>query len=363
MAEVLLAVEQTQHGGSRFVTIKRIKPEHAKDADYIEFFLTEGRVALRCTHRHLPQAFELGVIDGVHYLAMEYIRGHTLLDVVRTASRNKTHVSLALAARVGTAIAEALEYIHGLCDVDGRSLRIVHRDVTPQNIMISAAGSVKLIDFGIVRSTMQTHRTQAGVVKGKFAYLAPETVIHRGRIDQRADLFALGICLYETLTGRPLFRGTTDKDTLARLRNLKVPLLTEKRSDVPLVLAEVVKTALMRQPDERFQTATEFLSSLENAVETAQIFHSTTRLRDETIAICGDPKLPTLSKEQLAILSREVTAHEMMRPANLVPATPGSGVDEDPELMYFLSQASAESPADAVPVIEDPNLAELLSRA
>jgi serine/threonine-protein kinase len=360
MAEVFLAVEETEHAGRRFVTVKRIRPEYARDADYIEFFLTEGRVALKCAHPHLPQAFDLGVISGVHYLAMEYIRGHTLLDVVRSASAGGTSVSVGTALRIGIGIAAALEYVHSLCDVDGRPLGVVHRDVTPQNIMISSAGSVKLIDFGIVRSTVQTHRTQNGVVKGKFAYLAPETISHRGRVDQRADIFSLGICLHETLTARPLFRGVNDAATLERLRFLDVPDLSLIRGDVPPQLAAAVLKALERKPKRRFQTATEFLSALEQVTEECRIFHSVTRLRDEVLGLCGAPPLPTLAPEVLEALSEEVALTPP--PATLELEAGAAGVARDPRLAYFLHKASARPGKAYHPSThDDPDLAELLA--
>jgi serine/threonine-protein kinase len=361
MAELFLAVEETEHAGRRFVTVKRIRPEYARDADYIEFFLTEGRVALKCTHPHLPQAFDLGVIGGVHFLAMEFIRGHTLLDVVRAAATAGKSVTVATALRIGISIAAALECVHGLCDVDGRPLHVVHRDVTPQNIMISSAGSVKLIDFGIVRSDVQTHRTQNGVVKGKFAYLAPESIVNRGRIDQRADIFSLGICMHETLTARPLFRGINDAATLERLRFLEIPDLSLLRADVPTQLSAAVLKALERKPKRRFQSATEFLSALEQVTEECGIFHSVTRLRDEVLSLCGSAPLPMLAPEVLEALSAEVA--NTPPPVGLNPhATLPPGAARDPRLAYFLAKASARPlPTRRPPTHDDPDLAELLS--
>jgi len=341
MAEILLAVEETEHAGRRFVTIKRIRSEYQTDPDYIEFFLTEGRVALKCAHPNLPQAFDLGVQDGIHYLAMEFISGHTLLDLVRQAAAGGTPVSVPMALAIGTSIAAALEYVHGLCDVDGRPLRVVHRDVTPQNIMISASGTIKLIDFGIVRSTVQTHRTQNGVVKGKFAYLAPETVIHRGRVDQRADLFSLGICLHETLTARPLFRGKSDSQTLERLRFLNVPDLSLLRPDVPPALAAAILKALERKPKRRFQSATQFLQSLEKVAERCGITRSVTRLRNETLDLCGPPPLPTLDRAAFDSLPQKTPRRAIAHGST--PPPPVGADTGDHRLSYFLSQAEAKS--------------------
>jgi serine/threonine-protein kinase len=269
---------------------------------------------------------------------MEFIRGHTILEIVRAVSQTQTPLSIHSTIRIGAAVAAALEYIHGLCDVDGKPLNIVHRDVTPQNIMVSAAGTVKLIDFGIVRSSVQTHVTQNGIVKGKFAYLAPETIETRGKIDQRADLFSLGICLYEMLTGRPLFRGSTDPQTLDRLRHMPIPSLLDMRSDVPPELSAVIMRALERRPDRRFQTATEFLSALDAVAEECSIVHSLTRLRDEIVSLCGPAPLPTADFETMPELEQPAERREPH-------SEPAQSVAKDVRLAYFVARANLATPS------------------
>ncbi|HTE55713.1 MAG TPA: protein kinase [Kofleriaceae bacterium] len=302
MAEIFLAVEKTTHGSHRFVTIKRIKADFDRDDEYVQFFLTEGRVSLKCAHPNLPQAFEMGAVDGSHYLALEYIHGHTLLDVVRAGARHDRPLSIETAVHVGVCVAAALEHAHGLRDLDGQSLLVVHRDVTPQNVMISTSGAVKLIDFGIVRSAVQTHRTASGVVKGKFSYMAPESLTSGHEFDHRADLFSLGIVLHETLTGRSLFRGVTDNDTLRRVRTMPIPDVTRLRPDTPPGVAAVIARALERDPDRRFQTATDFLHALEEAAEAAHIHRSMTRLRDEVLDRCGEAPFASLTEEEHALI-------------------------------------------------------------
>jgi eukaryotic-like serine/threonine-protein kinase len=323
MAEIFLAVEKSPHGSHRFVTIKRIKTDFDRDDEYVQFFLTEGRVSLKCSHPNLPQAYEMGAVDGAHYLALEYIHGHTLLDVVRAGASTDRPLSIETAVHVGVCVAAALEHAHGLRDVDGQSLCVVHRDVTPQNVMLSVSGAVKLIDFGIVRSAVQTHRTASGVVKGKFSYMAPESLASGREFDHRADLFALGIVLHETLTGRSLFRGATDNDTLRRVRTMPIPDVTRMRPDTPPGLSAVIARALERDPDRRFQTATDFLHSLEQIAEEAHIHRSVTRLRDEVLDRCGDPPFPSLTEEERGLLEEAL-------PPPLPPAPPplDSGSDD-----------------------------------
>jgi serine/threonine protein kinase len=319
MAEIFLAVEKSPHGGLRFVTVKRIRADFDRDDEYVQFFLTEGRVSLKCAHPNLPQAYEMGAVDGSHYLALEYIHGHTLLDVVRAGATANRPLSIETVVHVGICVAAALEHAHGLRDVDGQSLCVVHRDVTPQNVMVSVSGAVKLIDFGIVRSVMQTHRTASGVVKGKFSYMAPEALSSAREFDHRADLFALGIVLHESLTGRSLFRGVTDNDTLRRVRTMPIPEVSRLRADTPPGLSAIIARALERDPDRRFQSATDFLQAIEEVAEGAHIHRSVTRMRDEVLERCGDPPFPSLTEAERELLD------------DTRPRAPTNGVEGGPE--------------------------------
>ena len=336
MAEIYLAVEDT-HAGQRFVTIKRIKADFDRDDEYVQFFRTEGRIALRCAHPNLPQAYEMGEVDGCHYLAMEYIHGHTLLDVVRAAALSRRPLAVSSAVHVGIGVAAALEHAHGLRDVNGRSLGVVHRDVTPQNVMLSVSGAVKLIDFGIVRAAIQTHKTQIGVVKGKFSYMAPETLLNSSALDHRADIFALGIVLHETLTGRSLFRGEHDTDTIERVRTMPIPDLSRLRRDVPVALTRVILRALERDPDQRYQSATELLQDLEATAESCGIHHSVTRLRDEVLERCGQPPQPAFGP------APPPSEPQLLPPTPSARTAPVAArrVTNDPDLAYFLRKAGA----------------------
>ena len=344
MAELYLAVEQTSSAVRRFVTIKRIRADFAHDPEFVQFFVTEGRVAMQCAHPNLPQVIDAGRIDGVDFLAMEYIQGHTLLEALRSAIRLRRWIAPSTVMTVGIAIAAALEHVHGLRDVDGTPLNVVHRDVTPQNIMLSSAGSVKLIDFGIVRSAVQTHRTQAGILKGKFSYMAPEQLDESPVIDHRADIFSLGIVLHEVLCGRSLFRAATDFATCERVLSAPIADPSELRAEVPKELAALVLKALARDPDRRFQTATDLLSALESVAERCHLAPSLVRLRDEMAQLCGEASAPALDLDALAQLPGG-SAPKRPRTAEIDPAPAGtgnSGLSKDPLLMYFLKQGAAD---------------------
>ena len=346
MAEIFLAVEECQHAGRRFVTIKRIRTDQCFDPDFVDFFLTEGRVSLKCTHPNLPQAYELGEVDGVYYLAMEYIPGHTLLDFLRGAIRARELPSVGAVVTIGLGVAAALEHAHGLRGVDGEPLGVIHRDVTPQNIMISGAGSVKLIDFGIVRSAIQVHHTATGIVKGKFAYMAPEQLEGRP-IDHRADLFALGIVMWESLVARPLFRGRSDLETVDHIRSMVVLDPAQLRPDVPPSLAAVVLKALDRDPDKRFQSATTLLSALEQVAEHCRMVPSVTRLRREVSKVCGERSFPVVPPALVADQEASLRLAAGSEPGAESPDNakkPESGLDRDPLLLYFLRQSGARVP-------------------
>ena len=185
MAEVFLAVENLSDGAARLAVLKRILPRHARDPDFVEFFVQEAKLALALQHPNIVHAYDFGCEEGVHYLAMEYVHGETLLDVIRRALDLGRTLSLGSVVRIVADILAGLDHTHNACDLDGTALGIVHRDVTPQNILVSHQGAVKLADFGVARMEGQAFRTRTGVVKGKFSYLAPE-VLQRGKRDRKS---------------------------------------------------------------------------------------------------------------------------------------------------------------------------------
>ena len=335
MAEIYLAVAPTVSTGQRFVTLKLIRPDFATDPDYINFFLTEGRVALQCSHPNLPSAFELGEVDGRWFLAMEYIHGTNLLEVLKRAIRERTMLEIRTAVTVGLAIAAGLEHVHNLRDVHGRSLDVIHRDVTPQNVMLSSEGAVKLIDFGIVRSAVQRHQTQAGTVKGKFAYMAPEQLIVGHQFDHRTDLFGLGIVLWETLAARPLMRGRSDYETIERVRSFDIPDPRVKRPDIPKEISRIVLKALARSVDDRYQTASDMLVDLEQAAQICGIVPSVTGIRDQVAQFCGQIPRPKLALPARCASEAAIT--------NVKPRAK-TGIAADPLLVYYLRESGARLP-------------------
>jgi len=322
MAEVYLAVEQGALAGERRVVIKRILPRYVDDPDYVEFFVDEGKVCLALSHPNVVQAYELGCVDGMYFLALEYVRGESLIAALRRATLTNHNLSFPFVAYVGKCIAAALDHAHSAHDVRGKALNVIHRDVSPHNILLGFDGTVKLADFGIARADIQQHETATGVVKGKFAYLAPEQLpmlVGGGSFDHRIDLFALGIVLHEMITRRPLFRGKNDADTVARLVKGRVPSPLELRRECPPALARIVMRALERDRERRWPTAAAMAAELE-AVALA-LGGGMMGAREEIRSIFGvcDPAPSALGTGKLAAAKRVARDAPTVRVPRLAP--------------------------------------------
>ncbi|MBX3270335.1 MAG: serine/threonine protein kinase [Sandaracinaceae bacterium] len=260
MAEILLAREESEGAGGRYLVVKRILAEYEKEPAFVEMFLDEARVMMRLAHPNVTHVYRFGKQDDTHFIAMEYVDGASFGKVIRKA-RQSGGVPVHVACKIIALVAEALDHAHNAKAEDGTELGIVHRDVTPDNIMISYDGSVKLLDFGIAKAATRSHKTQAGVVKGKFAYMAPEQC--RGKeLDHRVDVFALGVCLYEAITGRPLYRRETEFETMEAIVRGPVPQLSDRVREAPADLEAIIAKCLAKKPEDRYQSAGELQEAL-----------------------------------------------------------------------------------------------------
>ncbi|HZN96027.1 MAG TPA: serine/threonine-protein kinase, partial [Myxococcales bacterium] len=204
MAEVWLARQTGIEGFKRHLVIKRILPHLADDPEFVQMFLNEARIAANFNHPNIAQIYDLGEVSGAYYIAMEFVHGEDLGRIMRKAWGTGQWIAYPIGIRIVALACEGLYYAHTRNDDSGRPLKVVHRDISPQNILIGFDGSVKLVDFGIAKAVDSASMTKSGAIKGKFAYMAPEQAGGKP-IDHRADLFAIGLTLYELLTGtRPL---------------------------------------------------------------------------------------------------------------------------------------------------------------
>ncbi|MBW2161512.1 MAG: serine/threonine protein kinase [Deltaproteobacteria bacterium] len=261
MAEILLTRHTNADGDQRFLVVKRILPHFEQDNDFVQMFLDEARIGMQLKHPNIIQFHQFGADEGSHFIVMEWVNGVPLGRMIRKA-RKSGGVGLPIAIRVGVDVARALHYAHIANDEHGEPFNIVHRDVSPHNIMIGYSGAVKLLDFGIAKADHRAHKTQAGVVKGKFAYMAPEQCT-AGQADHRLDIFALGVCLFETLTGRSLYRRQTEAATMRAVIMDPVPSLKDVMPDVADELDQILQKALAKEAGDRFASAEEFANELE----------------------------------------------------------------------------------------------------
>jgi serine/threonine protein kinase/predicted ATPase len=285
MAEVYLARAALAQGLQKLVVVKKIHGAFSRSPHFARMFRSEAYMATLLNHPNIVQVFDYGKEGDDHYLVMEYVEGYDLMRVVKMASRAGQRVPYGIAAYAVQELLKGLDYAHRKTGPGGEPLDIVHRDVSPQNVLISVDGAVKLVDFGIAKTRTQVE--EEGVVKGKYAYMAPEQASGLA-VDKRCDVFAAGVILYELLTGRTLFGGLKGEEALQAVRSAKIPPPTQVDPDVPEALVPLVMRALARLPENRFATArdfqhalTRFLYRQEEIYDTAALASFLSRIRPE----------------------------------------------------------------------------------
>ncbi|MEM7605765.1 MAG: serine/threonine-protein kinase [Myxococcota bacterium] len=261
MAEIFLARQWGEAGFFRDVVIKRLFRNLAENESTLRMFQTEAQILAHLNHPNIPQCMELGQLENTWFMTMEYVEGWTIADVWRAGARQGAMMPLPVTLGAVMQVCEALEHAHNATDRAGRPLRIVHRDVTPHNVMVTRSGVVKLMDFGVAKTDARTE-TEAGTVKGTFSYMAPEQVRARP-IDGRADVFSLGVILYELTTGTRLFRGS-DMEIMVKVVEQDAPAPSERIPDYPADLEEIVLAALRREPRSRIASAADLALHLEH---------------------------------------------------------------------------------------------------
>ena len=265
MGEIFLGRLEGAAGFEKLYVIKRVLPHLADDARFRAMLIEEARIAAKMSHPNICQVYELGEDNGQLFIAMEYLEGVTLLPVLRRASRSKQPLSVGLVAAVLQQTCDALHYAHDLLERDGTKLQVVHRDVTPSNLFLTETGIIKVLDFGIAKAKDASANTQDGTVKGKYAYMAPEQ-LRSEDADRRVDIFALGVVGFEMLALRRLFQRKTDYLTFRAVMELPIPNLRDFRPDLPKPVGEVFRRALERDPMNRYPTARQFASELQDAI-------------------------------------------------------------------------------------------------
>jgi serine/threonine protein kinase len=261
MAEVFRAKISSSHGFEKILVIKRILPHLAADATFVSMFIDEAKLTAQLTHPKIVQILDFGDVGGQYFIALEYIDGSDALGLLRTTAQRRLYVPRHLAVFVVNEVLEALDYAHNARDMEGKTMHIVHRDISPSNIFLSKRGDVKLGDFGIAHAQRRESKTQAGTLKGKYGYMSPEQVVGQ-QVDERSDLFGVGVVLAEMLMGRRLFTAPNDLDVLLMVRDGRIERLAKYGRDLPPALDRIVRRALQKDPRERFPTAAAFRDAL-----------------------------------------------------------------------------------------------------
>lgn len=264
MGEIFLARQQGPAGFQKVLVVKKILAHLTENKEFIEAFLGEARLAAQMNHRNIVQVFELGEEGGVYFIAMEYVQGKTLRDVIDSTARRKERLHPELCRQIAEMVCDGASYAHNLTDMGGRSLNLVHRDLNPQNVLLSYTGDLKIIDFGIAKSEMSTVKTEAGMIKGKFVYMSPEQSLAK-RLDKRSDIFAIGISLYEMLTGINPFQKNNIVLTLEAVQRYEPPPPSEvDPSYAPF--DPILAKALAKDRDRRYPDAAEMQDDLHRVV-------------------------------------------------------------------------------------------------
>ncbi len=268
MAEIFMAQTLGPGGFEKIVALKRILPSFSGHQEFISMFIEEAKITSQLTHSNIVQIYEFGEIDNTYYLSMEFIDGKNLRQLLSRCEELKRPMPLEHAVFVANKICEGLDYAHRFQDKKAHeSLHIIHRDISPQNILVSYEGEIKLIDFGIAKIKAHEGRTKSGVLKGKFSYMSPEQASGEP-IDQRSDIFSVGTLLFEMLTRQRLFAGPNDAATLKKIQEAKIPAPSLFNPDVPFELEEIVFKALAKDPAKRYQTAKDFHRELTRFLHT-----------------------------------------------------------------------------------------------
>jgi eukaryotic-like serine/threonine-protein kinase len=306
MAEIYVAKTHGVGGFEKAVALKVIHPNYSQDPEFVQMLVDEAKLAVQLQHANIVQTFDLGCVEDQYYIAMELIDGIDLYKLLRRASEKDIDFPFEVAAFIAQEICNGLDYAHQKRDSKGRHLRIVHRDISPQNILVSFDGEVKIVDFGIAKAALRGRQTAAGVIKGKYYYMSPEQA-WGDPIDLRTDVFSAGIILYEMLIGQMLYLEDDIELLLDKVRKANIPPPSTKRSGVPMELELIVMSALRKRATERYQSAGEFAAALTEFLRAfapeftraklAAFAHQV--LGDEPTGQTRDPKISTAHTREM----------------------------------------------------------------
>ncbi|MBK8011564.1 MAG: protein kinase [Deltaproteobacteria bacterium] len=334
-ANVFLVRELEGAHAGRLLALKILLPQLSANEDFLRMFFSEARIASRLSHENIVAIAGFGQVQGIHCMAMEYVFGASLSQVLRASARARKPLTVGVLLRITASVCDALHFAHELLDENGAQLGLVHRDVTPQNILIGFNGIPKLTDFGIAKATNRGWETQAGIVKGKFSYMSPEQALGK-MVDRRSDIFGAGIVLWEALTGRDLFRGTTPMEVLTAIQEQKIVPPSKVVPGLTPIVDPIVMKALRRSPRSRYATAAEMKADIEELITKAGVQIDKDTISREFASIYG----PEIAERAVALRAAmdghadvehlaKVLGGQVLNPKHL-PIVAGGLNDPDP---------------------------------
>ena len=343
MAEVFIGEAQSVQGFKKKVAIKRVLPHLAQNKNFIGMFLDEARLGARMSHANIVSVFDIGAADDTYFIVMEFVDGCNLKKIIEVLRKGGRTVPFKEAVYMTMHACRGLSFAHELLNDEGEEMDIVHRDVSPPNILVSKRGEVKVTDFGLAKATTQLEKTDPGVVKGKFSYLSPEAA--RGEnVDERADIFALGIVLWEMLAGRRLFLGETDYQTVKLVQQAQVPSLSKISPEVDEEFEGVLAKALTPDPAQRYQNARDFEDALAGYLFGNQMKVTATDISVlvKSILAQADAVTPETPSNQQSIIDKLIQ-EELLRFTSL------DDISDDPSVAAPLSPDDVDGaqPLDA----------------
>ena len=320
MAEVYVARAKGIGGFEKLVAIKVIHPRFSEDEHFIQMLVEEAKISVLLTHVNIAQIFDLGCIDDTYFIVMEYIEGADAYRLLRRANDRKKKLPFDICAYVAGEVCNGLDYAHRKRDAEGKPLGIVHRDISPQNVLISYAGEVKLVDFGIAKAALRTGQTEAGVIKGKYYYMSPEQA-WGDPMDHRSDIFSTGVVLYELLTGEMLYQEDNIPQLLDKVRKAEIKPPSHKRRDVPQELSAIVMKAVAKRPQDRFQSAHEMAQELASFLYRTSPSFTAQRVADA---------MGTLFEEEIRRFGSPVSSRTSSERRLPSEPPPGAFADDEP---------------------------------
>jgi len=331
MAEVYRAKIFGASGFEKEMVVKRILPKYAKNPSFVQMLIDEAKIAVNLTHGNIVPIYELGEFEGSYYIAMEYVEGQTVLDVLRTAHAKQGSLPWPYSLAIGAGVAAGLAYAHSRNSPDGTPLGLVHRDINPRNIVVTKNGEVKILDFGIARASTKRHQTASGVIKGTPGYMSPEQMFGH-TVDYRSDIYCLGILTHELLTLRRLFPAWTVKEMRELYERRPIARPSTLVNSIPPYVDEVVMRALAPKPEDRYSDAGVFEEALRTAIAQSGTAVTSMSLARTIAALGVAPPLPMPTSQAggEAVPGPQVPTTNEKPPAPLAPAGPAPATQPMP---------------------------------